>query len=296
MRRRALQRLKLRKLLHHYDSTSERRPGPPVQPPPLPSQEGSGKSSGRAFGGSGVATSGSGAGAGAGAGASAGPATGSAVGSGAGAGAGAASSAAVDSSAGGVEGGASAASGGGGGGGSAKKPAPAPKSMQTPSPRKPARDAVSSGRGSAGKQGSSGGSGKPKAKKTPTPIYDWEKRALQAERGDVSDESASVDMTEPVGMTEPVIEFQVRLTEKEYRQVLLLRRQRIADKKFMNRAAKLVAASEERAKFITAERGASGIAVSGPYVEPLTLETFMYRTAQPKKWVAEKPGAGKAKA
>ena len=38
-----------------------------------------------------------------------------------------------------------------------------------------------------------------------------------------------------------------------------------------------------------AERGASGISVTGPYVEPVVLEGYMFRQEQPKKWVADKP-------
>ncbi len=82
---------------------------------------------------------------------------------------------------------------------------------------------------------------------------------------------------------------QVRLSEAEYKHLLLCRRRKVADTKFMARAAKTVEASQHRAEELKQERGASGIAVSGPYVEPVVLELHMFRSPQPKKWVHDKP-------
>ena len=62
----------------------------------------------------------------------------------------------------------------------------------------------------------------------------------------------------------------------------------VAEDKFFARAQKVVEASQKRAVEIAAERGASGIAVTGPSVEPAMLETHLHRTPQPKKWMSER--------
>lgn len=137
--------------------------------------------------------------------------------------------------------------------------------------------------------------GRSSARKKPAPIYEWEKRALKKEKESGAGESLVEEGEEsddshapPVGMADTVVEFQIRLTEEEYKQLIVRRRRRAADEKFYTRAQKVVEASKQRAVDVAAERGASGIAVTGPYVEPAMLETHLYRTPQPKKWMSEK--------
>jgi hypothetical protein len=119
------------------------------------------------------------------------------------------------------------------------------------------------------------------------PIYDWERRALKKEGVEVVEDDSDDDV--PLTMEEPVLEFQVRLTEAEYKHLLLCRRRKVAEAKFMARASKIMEASKLRAEEKKLERGASGIAVTGPYVEPVVLESYMFRSPQPKKWVNDKP-------
>ena len=167
----------------------------------------------------------------------------------------------------------------------APQPPPVPRTAEKSTAA--AVDSISEGKGSA--------AGRSSARKKPAPIYEWEKRALrkekeaalqqnQASREEFSDDSD----IEPVGMADAVMEFQVRMTEAEYKQLIVRRRRKAAEDKFFSRANKVVEASKQRAVEIATERGASGIAVTGPYVEPAMLETHLHRTPQPKKWISEK--------
>lgn len=137
--------------------------------------------------------------------------------------------------------------------------------------------------GSPGSVRQSGGK-----KKKMAPIYKWEKKGLKEQLGEDVISDSSGDEKEPVDLVEPVLEFQIRLTPEEYKKVLLMRRRKAAETKFMNRAKFNKEASKSRAEAAADERGATGIGVSGPYVEPLMLETYMYRTQQPHKWITEK--------
>ena len=142
----------------------------------------------------------------------------------------------------------------------------------------------------AGGAGSGGRRRKKKLRKKP--LYAWEKKALkEAKReagvapSDTSDSEA--ESRPPLGLPGDVVEFQVRLTEKEFKRFILLKRRAEAEEKYLRRAKKNIDISKRRAKRVAEERGATGIAVSGPYVEPSTLEEYMLRQDDPQKWVGK---------
>ena len=113
-----------------------------------------------------------------------------------------------------------------------------------------------------------------KKKKKMEPIYAWETNK-EGEEGQKEEESPAV------GMPSKLVEFQIVLTPEQYRTYVIRKRNAEAQKRHVTRYSSAVQMSSERA---TAGDGKS-MRTMAPYVEPTTLETHMYRSSDPQKWI-----------
>jgi hypothetical protein len=86
-------------------------------------------------------------------------------------------------------------------------------------------------------------------------------------------------------MPDATLEFQIRLTRDEYNAYMIQRRGAAAEKRF-RRLAEQARRSREAQHKHAEEIPKDVIAMSGPYVEPAKLESYLYRSVAPQKWVA----------
>jgi hypothetical protein len=125
-------------------------------------------------------------------------------------------------------------------------------------------------------------SAKSKVKKLPTirgPLYDWEK---PDEGGDELEETQDI-----MGLPGNVLEFQIVLTEEEYKAVLMKRRSKQAEMKYRQRLAAAKATRQRSAAKEEKLRASSTLTAAGPYVDPADIQTHIFRTSDTDKWLTE---------
>jgi len=123
---------------------------------------------------------------------------------------------------------------------------------------------------------------KQQVKKLPAirgPLYDWEKP--EDELAETQDEE------EAMGLPGNVLEFQIVLTEEEYKAVLMKRRSKQAELKYRQRLAAAKSARQSRATKEEKLRGRSTVTAEGPYQDPADLKSHIYRTSDTEKWLTE---------
>ncbi|CAE7820556.1 unnamed protein product [Symbiodinium sp. KB8] len=131
---------------------------------------------------------------------------------------------------------------------------------------------------------------KAKTKKLPTikgPLYDWEKSAEERRLSGSGGTGELEEEEEPMGLPGNVLEFQIVLTEAEYKAVLMKRRTKQAELKYKKRVAAAQAARDAKAAKEEALRARASATSTGPYVDPGTMQSTMYRSTSTDKWMTD---------
>lgn len=133
-------------------------------------------------------------------------------------------------------------------------------------------------------------------KKGHGPAYPWDGASTistVASRTDTQPETL-------VGLPGNVLEFQIKLTPDEFAQLQLRKRRQESEKRHKQRMEKAASFKKDKeSKSAGAMAGgwkgkpvnstsptqAGTIAASGPYIDPQTLESYIYRSDEPTKWL-----------
>lgn len=96
--------------------------------------------------------------------------------------------------------------------------------------------------------------------------------------------ATAVAQLPPVGMPAPRIEFQIRLSPKEFAALCLRRRSAAAESRYKKRVAAAGEQRRQEREEIEEQLAKDAIRMSGPYVDPSTMDKHIYRSSNRDMW------------